>query len=168
MYKIIFGVFVYLIFYYFVINRRNYKNKTKRVCEWKSRKISDIESITIHHTATENENIQSFTQNHIDRVGGCGIGYHYIIGKDGVVKKLNDIRKITYHNKNNNSSTVGVCLVGNFDKEMPTEKQLKSLKKIVTILKAVTRTKKVRSHSDYIVGHTSCCGKNLIPFVRTL
>ena len=58
---------------------------------------------------------------------GTYISYHYLIAKDGLVVQTRCIDEIGFHNSRHNEDSLGVALVGNFNKEKPTTAQYKAL-----------------------------------------
>ena len=115
--------------------------------ELKSRKQSDIKLIIVHHRAGDGD-IESIHQYHKKR-GWAGIGYHFYIMKDGSVHKGRDIQQIGAHCKGCNTSSIGICLEGNFKHEQPTGAQLNSLSELCLSLKHdIPTIKRVLNHND--------------------
>jgi hypothetical protein len=54
---------------------------------------------------------------------GWFVGYHYVIEKDGTVTQTREHDEEGAHVVGMNRSSIGVCFMGNFDKEMPTKEQ---------------------------------------------
>ena len=50
-------------------------------------------------------------------------GYHYVIEKDGTITQTRYHDEEGAHTLGMNSRSIGVCFMGNFDKEMPTKRQ---------------------------------------------
>ena len=89
--------------------------------------------------------------------GWAGIGYHYVIRRDGAVELGRDIEETGAHTEGYNAVSVGVCLVGGVnDKKIPeanyTEAQWKTL---VTLLKKL----KKKYPSARIIGHNEVAKK---------
>ena len=51
------------------------------------------------------------------------VGYHYVIEKDGTITQTRYHDEEGAHTLGMNRSSIGVCFMGNFDKEMPTRAQ---------------------------------------------
>lgn len=109
-------------------------NKSHRISKgWKY--------IVIHHSGTDSGNGKGFHKFHKDQ-GYGGLSYHFVIGngkgaldgsvyegfrwKDQIAGTHVDINS-WYHNV----FGIGICLVGNFEKNTPTKKQMISLTKLV-------------------------------------
>lgn len=95
--------------------------------------------------------------------GWAGIGYHYVIRKNGVIERGRPLAVVGAHAYGENYHTVGINVTGNFDKEVPTDAQMKSLTELVT---ALCRIYHIDPGPATIVGHrdvnsTDCPGKNL-------
>lgn len=95
--------------------------------------------------------------------GWAGIGYHYVIRKNGVIERGRPLAVVGAHAYGKNYHTVGINVTGNFDKEVPTDAQMKSLTELVT---ALCRIYHIDPGPATIVGHrdvnsTDCPGKNL-------
>lgn len=115
--------------------------------------------IIVHCSATPpgmNIGRKEINEWHLNK-GWSGIGYHYVIRRDGSVELGRDIEEIGAHAEGYNSVSVGVCLVGGVnDKKIPeanyTEAQWKTL---VTLLKKL----KKKYPSARIIGHNEVAKK---------
>ena len=141
---------------------------------WKPEaEVRDWEYIVIHHTASSTGSVESIHELHSkkkDKSGNSwlGIGYHFVIGNgngmpDGAIESTFRWREQMHgaHAGNNkyNQHGIGICLVGNFENEPPSEAQLAAVKKLVGVLKA-----EYNINSDHVQGHrdvkaTACPGK---------
>lgn len=105
-------------------------------------------AIVIHHSATKNGNSAIFDKWHREGNHWEGVGYDFVIGNgtnssDGLVEVTFRWRKQktgahcggTAGNWANTQG-IGICLVGNFSKTSPTNKQMQSLAKLVRFLQA--------------------------------
>lgn len=95
--------------------------------------------------------------------GWAGIGYQYVIRKDGTIERGRPLATVGAHAEGQNYHTVGVNVTGNFEKEIPTKQQITSLEKLLVFL---CQTYGIRPGIATIVGHrdvnsTDCPGKNL-------
>ncbi len=63
---------------------------------------------------------------------GWYVGYHYYISKDGSVRQARADTDEGAHTIGQNSSSLGICLAGNFDATYPTEGQITSLTILLT------------------------------------
>jgi hypothetical protein len=100
--------------------------------------------IVIHHSASPAGSMAVFDKEHKAK-GWDGVGYHFVIGNgtdsgDGQVEVTPrwPIQKWGAHAKTldnrYNDYGIGICMVGNFDVERPTPKQMASLTKLVAFL----------------------------------
>lgn len=106
-----------------------------------------VKLIILHHRGG-NGDVESIHKYHL-KLGWAGIGYHYYIRKDGKVYQGRSIKFVGSHCKGNNSCSIGVCLEGNFEKEQPTEAQLKSLFELISHIKKMYKNiYKVINHRD--------------------
>lgn len=64
---------------------------------------------------------------------GWHIQYHYYIDRQGVVTQTRNDSEIGWHSGNSkmNKESIGICLSGNFNLEMPNEAQEKSLAELL-------------------------------------
>ena len=49
---------------------------------------------------------------HVQENGWSDIGYHYLISRDGQVRKGRPVEKAGAHTRGHNSDSIGVCLIG--------------------------------------------------------
>ncbi|MFI4847850.1 N-acetylmuramoyl-L-alanine amidase [Gimesia chilikensis] len=141
---------------------------------WKPEaEVRDWEYIVIHHTASSSGSVESIHELHSkkkDKSGNSwlGIGYHFVIGNgngmpDGEIESTFRWREQMHgaHAGNNayNQKGIGICLVGNFENEPPTDAQMAAVKKLVGVLKAEYNisSQNVQGHRD--VKATACPGK---------
>jgi len=82
---------------------------------------------------------------------GYYVGYHFVITGDGKITQCRGLLEDGAHTRGQNHK-IGVVLTGNFEKELPSMAQIKSL---LLILKDDFST-----HKDYAA--TLCPGKNLL------
>ena len=100
--------------------------------------------IIVHHSATDNGNAAIFNRAHLRRGMSNGLAYHFVIGngtnstRDGEIEIGGRWKRQLQggHVRNNalNETSIGICLVGNFEKRRPTTKQLASLNSLTHFL----------------------------------
>ena len=103
--------------------------------------------------------------------GWAGIGYHYVIRKDGTIERGRPLATVGAHAQGHNFDTVGINVTGNFDVEKPTAAQLKALENLLASLCSIYG---IEPGAATICGHrdfnaTDCPGKNLyalLPQIR--
>jgi len=121
--------------------------------------------IVIHHTGNPTDDDLSAEEIHASHLkqGWAGIGYHFVIRKDGTVEAGRPLDCIGAHAYGFNEHTVGIHLSGNFEIGTPTNEQIESLAKLLADL---TEMYGLENTSQYVVGHrdlmaTACPGENL-------
>ena len=119
------------------------------------------DGIVIHHVGNTKKNVNSATIHrwHIGN-GWAGIGYHYIIRKDGTIERGRPLHAVGAHCYNQNEHTVGICVVGNFELERPTNEQFRAAESLVS---AVCNVYNLHPTEKNVVGHkfynkTDCPG----------
>ncbi len=91
------------------------------------RPLSQINYLAIHHTAaSDTQTPREIANFHIQSNGWGGIGYHFIISKDGTVYYVGDISTARANVANLNEQVIGICLVGNFTDREPANEQIDS------------------------------------------
>lgn len=94
------------------------------------------------------------------------IGYHFVIDPYGKVFQGRELKYQGAHAYgDNNIQNIGVCLIGNFDEERPTEAALTSLRKMLDEMRSDYKIPRsaVFTHKD--LKNTVCPGKYLAPWV---
>lgn len=115
--------------------------------------------IILHHSGTKVDTPQKIHRAH-KRRGFSGIGYHYVVDKEGNIFTGRPLDTIGAHCKHNNNYSVGICLIGDFRYEQPTEKQMTSLRLLVfDVLKRYPSIKRILNHRDLMP--TMCPGVDL-------
>ncbi|MCD4775499.1 MAG: peptidoglycan recognition protein family protein [Candidatus Aegiribacteria sp.] len=95
-------------------------------------RLDKVDSLVIHHSATETGCARVFRALHRAVNGWVDIGYHFVIGngtlsEDGEIESGRPIWSVGAHARKHNNNSIGICLVGNFNLFYPTEKQRHSL-----------------------------------------
>ncbi|MGL4450854.1 MAG: peptidoglycan recognition protein family protein [Sarcina sp.] len=135
-------------------------NVVKKDFEW-SEKLEEgnkPNKIVLHHSAIEDMNIDEVHEKHLEN-GWAGIGYHYFINKKGDIYQGREENIIGAHVKDNNINTLGICLEGNLEKNLPTQEQDESLLKVLEYLSFKYDIEELYGHRD--LGETLCPGENL-------
>lgn len=96
------------------------------------RPFSVVKYLAIHHSASPDTQTPSEIANyHINDNSWGGIGYHFVITKDGVVYYAGDIATARANVSNLNDQVIGICLIGNFmEGRIPTNEQIDSAHKL--------------------------------------
>jgi len=127
--------------------------------------------IIIHHSATDEGSALSFYKYHRSR-GWENLGYHFVIDNGTREKQDGQIevsprwlkKQDGSHCKagNMNCRAIGICLVGNFNAENVSEKQMNSLVYLVNILRKHYNipVRNIIGHGQVQGAKTECPGKN--------
>jgi LysM repeat protein len=128
-------------------------------------------NIIIHHSATDEGDALNFYKFHRSK-GWESLGYHFVIdnGTEGKVdgqievsprwtKQLNGAH---CQAGNMNCKGIGVCLVGNFNKDRVSDKQLESLVYLVSVLRKYYKipASNILGHKQVKGAKTDCPGQN--------
>lgn len=140
----------------------------KFVRELSERDETDL--IVIHHTG-DTDLDASAAQIHSWHInnGWAGIGYHFVIRKNGKIERGRPIDTIGAHAQGSNYNSIGIHLCGAFNSAKPTQKQIESCALLIANL---CDEYDLPIDRDHIVGHrevddeTSCPGDNLQALLR--
>lgn len=128
--------------------------------------------IVIHHVGIPDGDTSAAAIHRAHLANGwAGIGYHYVIRKDGTIERGRPLATVGAHAEGQNYHTVGINVTGNFEKEIPTPAQIHSLEGLVAW---ICKTYSIVPGPSTIVGHrdvnsTDCPGRNLyslLPQIR--
>ena len=133
------------------------------------------EYIVVHHSATRSGSVASIDEAHRQRTDShgrhwLGIGYHFLIGNgqgmpDGQIEATfrwkRQLQGAHAGSERFNQRGIGICLVGDFDADRPTERQWKALGWLVRRLAARFDIEgaNILAHRD--IRPTECPGKHL-------
>lgn len=135
--------------------------------------ISDRwECIVIHHSATRDSSPQSMRAYHVNERGWDALGYHFVIGNgvsygDGAIYVGERWRKqmtgahCKVPGNHYNEHGIGICLIGNFETQRPTTKQIESLAELVGFLsrKCGISRSRILTHGG-VTHKTACPGRH--------
>lgn len=128
--------------------------------EYDTRDLNQIEQIVVHHSASLDGTAEDFAEWHVRDHGWPGIGYHFVVEKDGSIIMGNPLTNVSYHTQNQNTKSVGIVLSGNFEVEQPTQAQMTSLSNLIAYLRdELPNELEVYGHRDFAA--TACPGDNL-------
>ena len=116
--------------------------------------------IVVHHSASSDVSAAEIHAWHLAK-GWAGIGYHFVIRKDGSIERGRSQEMIGAHaGAGVNGHSIGICLCGNFMTELPSDSQMVSLVELVTWLQefynASTGDLEIKLHRQ--VAATDCPG----------
>lgn len=92
---------------------------------------------------------------------GYYVGYHYVIEPNGVVKQARQDTEIGAHDAGENSDSIGICLAGDFNKNMPTKEQEVAFKELWLRLIVGHKIPVLAIEPHRRDDTTDCPGKNL-------
>lgn len=113
--------------------------------------------IVIHHTATDYDVSAVSVHNwHINQ-GWSGIGYHYLIRTDGSIERGRNENTIGAHaGPEGNGDSIGIALVGNFEKVAPNINQIDALVTLIINIESRYGELSIVGHKD--INNTACPG----------
>jgi N-acetylmuramoyl-L-alanine amidase len=123
------------------------------------RNLQQIVRFVIHHSADPNGTPEKYAKYHVKTHGWPGIGYHFVIQKDGTIYQTNALETISYNVENYNTGTVGICLTGNFEDELLQAAQKNSLIFLLKKLVEQLGPKSILPHSAFKA--TACPGEHI-------
>lgn len=134
-------------------------------------KVDNWKRIVVHHSAIKYGNVKKYDRAHRERGMKNGLAYHFVIGNgidsgDGEIEIGPRWTKQLHggHVKNHavNLNSIGICLVGNFEKNHPSKRQLNSFTQLVDWLQKDVLKKKTlfAGHKDLKGEQTVCPGRN--------
>ena len=133
------------------------------------RYVTDM--IVVHHTGNPSdddlsaEDIHEMHQNQ----GWAGIGYHYVIRKNGQIEQGRPEWAVGSHAYGENWHSIGIHVSGNFEEAEPTEYQIESLAYLIGWLCEeydLDPSVAVVGHRDLMA--TACPGENLYEMLNTV
>ena len=136
------------------------KLPTHSISQYRTRPLTGIDAIVIHHSATQTGDPWTFARHHISR-GHPGIAYHEVIMPDGMRYKTNHDSTVSWHTQNFNESSIGICLVGNFSEGVPTPAQRRALADSLILYGSSYRIRPQRLYGHREQFGTQCPGNNV-------
>lgn len=122
------------------------KHPTERYAR---RDLSAIKYLVVHHSAIPpDKGPEVIARYHVEKQGWPGIGYHFFIDREGRIYQTNPLEAISYHARAYNSSSVGICLAGDFTSAIPPASQIQALGHLCAYL-----LEKMNLGKEAIVGH---------------
>lgn len=135
--------------------------------------MTRIYRITVHHSGEEGDVVgdpvaalRHFEHIHKEVKHWACIGYHFIIASDGTIYEGRPLQYQGAHAVgDNNIGNIGICLIGDFDRQLVPQPQREAL---ISLLDRLTQTYSIRKaeifgHEEFKV--TACPGKHLMPIV---
>ncbi len=119
---------------------------------------SKTDYIALHHAEAVRCSAADIHSWHLAN-GWAGIGYHFLVRKDGSVYRGRPIWAVGAHVLGKNDCSVGICAEGDYqtrDKTMP-EAQKKAIKELLKYLKEIYPNAKIVGHRE--IGDSNCPGR---------
>lgn len=123
------------------------------------RNLSQIVRFVVHHSATTTGTPQEYAKYHVEGHGWPGIGYHFVLQKDGTIYQTNALETISYGVEGNNTGSINICLTGNFETETLQAPQKDALVWLLRELGAQLGPKPILPHSAF--KPTKCPGAHI-------
>lgn len=126
---------------------------------------NQLQGILIHHSVTKHEATADDVALLHKARGWGGIGYHFVITKDGVVHYVGDISTARAHVENKNEKFIGICMIGDFTKHLPSDEQIMSAHDLVKFFLTETPSLPTLNNWNQLGGHkdqqaTACPGSS--------
>lgn len=118
--------------------------------------------VILHHAAASTCSAEDVHRWHLAN-GWCGVGYHFLVRKDGSVWRCRPEDAVGAHAYGANADSIGVCFEGNFETETMPDAQRRAGASLVADLLARYRLPKTAVLRHSAVCATACPGRNF-PF----
>lgn len=132
---------------------------------WASERSSNlVKWVVIHHTVTDHDATPDFIASLHKSRGWGGIGYHFVITKDGMVHYVGDLSTSRANVANQNDFVIGIALVGDFTKHLPSDEQIVAAHELCEYLISLPSFPNLKSRGwEALTGHknlgqTACPG----------
>lgn len=136
-------------------------------------KASPFKKITVHHTTdnakyvkTDIEFLRLVQKHHQKTNKWADIGYHFLIGQNGLIYEGRSLNSIGAHVRGKNDGNIGIALLGDFNEHTLNEKQINALQALIDKLRnsyGIPR-RMVFGHGE--LGDTKCPGKHTLAFLK--
>ena len=152
------------------MQRVNIKETHLNFGDLTQRQVTDM--VVIHHTGNPTDDDLSAKEIHAGHcaMGWSGIGYHYVVRKDGSVERGRPHWVVGAHAEGENWHTIGIHVSGNFERGNPTAQQIEALAMLIA---TICHDYQLPIDSEHVVGHrdlmaTACPGANLYNELQTV
>lgn len=122
----------------------------------------EVKYLVIHHSVTSPDATPDDIALLHKARGWGGIGYHFVITKDGMVWYVGDVGTARANVLDMNEKVIGICMIGDFTKALPTDEQITSAHYLCEFFFTAGPWVNVKGWDD-VVGHkelqsTACPG----------
>jgi len=128
------------------------------------------QTVVIHHSviyeADDNETMLEIQRFHRDKRNWADVAYHFFVGKSGAIYQGRDWAVRGTHVGGYNTGSLGICLLGNFMNESPTDAQITSTNQLLAWLVTRLKLTHIAGHRDFNAD-TLCPGDNLFLHLDT-
>lgn len=119
---------------------------------WETRDYDDIDTIVIHHFASEAPLINQ-ANFHINGRGWRALGYHVVIDRSRILQ-TNDLLHLTNHTSGYNHRAIGISVLGDLSKRDMTPLERELLYAAIVTVKSLFPKAVVKAHNE--CSKTSC------------
>ncbi len=127
-----------------------------------NRPLEQVKYLVIHHSVTKHDATPDDIALLHKARGWAGIGYHFVITKDGTAYYVGDIGTARANVKDKNELILGICLVGDFTRHLPSDEQITSAhllcNRLIELAPNVKSWEDVTGHKDHQA--TACPGSS--------
>jgi hypothetical protein len=135
--------------------------------------LGDVRFITVHHDGigpffdfderSTRQRMASILRFHVNTHKWGDIGYHYIVDRNGRVWEGRSLQYQGAHVRNHNENNIGVLLLGNFEQQSPSDRQLEAMQQHVSLLmrRYNVPISRVTTHREWETANTICPGHTL-------
>lgn len=113
--------------------------------------------IALHHSESTTATPQQVDSWHKAN-GWCGIGYHFLVRKDGSIYRGRPLDKMGAHVFGMNNCSIGICAEGRYGIETMPLVQKKAICELLVYLKKIYPNAKIVGHKE--IGASDCPGSN--------
>jgi len=141
-------------------------------------RMAGVQRITVHHdgmnafTSTSQDaakgRVEAIRNAHRHGNGWADIGYHYAIDPAGRVWEGRPIDWQGAHVKYNNEHNLGILMMGNYETQRPTERQLAALKQLLKSRATAYNVRPNRIYTHRELRPTACPGRYLQPRIAAI
>ena len=117
-------------------------------------------NLVLHNSAgNKKATIADLSRIHVVENGWPKLSYHIGINYLGQVLLINELDLLTYHARGNNTVSIGILMIGNYELEKPSEEMMNSVEIVVNYLKNELGIENVTIHNRIPRANTLCPGK---------
>lgn len=126
-------------------------------------------TVVVHHSVLyegdDLDTVREVQRLHQDDRLWADVGYHYLVGKNGMVYEGRPVEVRGVHVGGYNTGTIGVCLLGNFVEDQPTQSQINAAQALIQWLATRFDLSHLAGHKNFNDG-TQCPGDNLLSYLE--